>query len=425
MPSTRRWPRLMAPTYGIGSKGFHGVSDKSASSLPVRTMTASYSVNTQASDPMNISGGGAGYTLYPVYINLGGQDPATGNALTGQQIQATLSMPNGLPSGTKITSYTWSFSDGIKPNLIKGWDGTNNAVQLIPWLPTDFSRTDTSGNGISVSSLSFYDEIADTKVTVKCTVNLTFSDGTTGSVTATSAPVTFMKPAVAWTVGKSFNNLTPGFIPNEGQAFGANELWGPMIITEPAALVKNGPGTACITQVANPLTRSFAGTDQNGGSVSYNNIQFLNGDGTTGRSSKPTGLDGGFPYPFGYVANANGTFTSVTSSYTWKANVKGYAADGPKQPFTPADPGTTITWFSSTASDSFNTWVMYCPPSNGLGTIYVPLQTLTWSWGGNASLTGKVWSVSQGPPFTPGSAGDAPTPPSWNLKIPVGLVVGP
>ena len=370
------------------------------------------------------------FDVFPVLVSLSGTyDPAHGDfrALTGQQITATLAEPNGLPLGTKVTSYTWSFTGGTHGNPIKNWTGTNNLVQLIPLTTADLSGTDTTGNGISVSPVSFYDQYADQTVIVNCIVNLTFPDGKTQSVTVMSAPVTFVKPTVTWVVNKSYNNFTPGFLStlSRGPAFGANELWGPMTITEPAAFVKNGPGTGCIVQVANPLTRSFSGKDQNGKVVTYSKIQVLNGNGVTGSSSSPTGLDAGFPYPFGQIANSDGTFTAVNSSFTWKANIKGYSVDGPAQPFTPANSGTTITWFSSTANDSFNTWVMYCPPANGSGTIYVPLQTLTWSWGGNASLSGSVWSVAEGPPFTLGAPGKADTPPSWNLEILPGLIVGP
>lgn len=397
--------------------------------LPTLNVNSSITGNT-AAGPLIAS---VSYTaaVSPVTIAISGTlDPTHGDcrALTGQQIMATL---NGIPSGVKITSYVWSFTGGTNGNPIKAWQGSGTSAdgkafqQLVPLTDADKKATDTTGNGISVKPIDFYDQSPDQNLVVACAVNLTFPDGTTGSATAVSPAIMFMKPTVTWVLNKSFNNLTPGFMPHLGQAFGANELWGPMTITEPPALVPNGSGTGCVVQVASPLGRGFAGTDQNGSTVTYAKIQYVNGDGTTGTSTSPTGLDGGFPYPFGYTANADGTFTPVSSAYTWKANVKGYAADGPKQNFTPANPGTTIKWFSSTANDSFNTWVMYCPPANGLGTIYVPLQTLTWSWGGNASLTGTAWSVSEGPAFVPGSPGDAPMPPSWSLKIPPGLVIGP
>ncbi len=181
-----------------------------------------------------------------------------------------------------------------------------------------------------------------------------------------------------------------------------------------------------MVQVAN-LSRSFARTTTGNYPSVFSKISVVNGDGTKSTVAGPTGLDVAFPYPFGSVMNKDGTFTSVVDSkYTWPANTDGYSGDQPFASFTLTvnDDGGN-QWYSSTANDNFNTWVMYCPPANGLGTIYVPLQTLNWSWGGNASLTANVWSVSQGPPFTPGMPGDASTPPAWNLYIPYGFSIGP
>ncbi len=212
------------PDYGVLCTDYKPTSTGSPGAQTARTITSTFTYSTQ--DRISAGGGAVNYTLYPVYITLAGQN-SSNQALTGQQIMATLAMPNSLPSGTKITSYTWSFTGGTKGNPIKGWDGTNNAVQLTPWLPTDFSQTDTSGNGISVSPISYYDEIDKDTVTAKCAINLTFPDGTTGTINAQSDAVTFMKPTVTWTVGKSYNNVVPGFYTDyPDQQFGARELWG-------------------------------------------------------------------------------------------------------------------------------------------------------------------------------------------------------
>ncbi len=402
----------------------------------VATLSRSFSAHATASSGPSTAGvnfgcswGGDTLTVYPVFISLSGtlKDASgkpvldgSGNqqALTGQQITATLT---GIPSSVKVTSYTWQPSG----SLIKTWDGTNNTQQLFPLLPADLTAKDTTGNGIAVKSLAFYDQVGEAAST-SCTVNLKFPDGTTGSLTATSPSVSFVKPTVTWTVGQSYNKIMPGFFTNyPSQVFGANELWGKIVIKEPPALVKNGPGIGCVVQVAK-LDRALARTPLNAQPATYGKLKVLNGDGTTSMVAAPTGLDGAFPYPFGSTANANGTFTQTTSDYTWAANTDGYSGDQPTQYFTIQSQDTGGNqWYSSTANDNFNTWVMYRPPANGLGVIYVPLQTLNWSWGGNASLTANVWSVSQGPPFTPGSPSITSAPPSWGLKIPVGLVIGP
>nr|MDQ2688058.1 hypothetical protein [Armatimonadota bacterium] len=83
-------------------------------------------------------------------------------------------------------------------------------------------------------------------------------------------------------------------------------------------------------------------------------------------------------------------------------------------------------WYNSYASDSFDTWVMYRPPSVGnQGTVYVPLQTLTWRWGGNASRSQGAWAVNEAPPFSKGTPRDTSTPPAWNLTIPFQFTIGP
>ena len=102
-----------------------------------------------------------GYTAtpYPVPITLGGVNAAN-QALTGQQITAQFS---GLPAGYMVTSYTWSFTGGTVPNPIKNWDPNGLAAdkvtlqQLFPLTSDDLTGTDTTGNGIPVKSLSFYD----------------------------------------------------------------------------------------------------------------------------------------------------------------------------------------------------------------------------------------------------------------------------
>jgi hypothetical protein len=75
-------------------------------------------------------------------------------------------------------------------------------------------------------------------------------------------------------------------------------------------------------------------------------------------------LDAGFPYPYGDV---------------WELPGMGYGVDSPFQPYT-LDLGLgnewTEKWLSSTANDSFKTWLLYLPPSvGGRPVAYIPLRS--------------------------------------------------
>lgn len=170
--------------------------------------------------------------------------------------------------------------------------------------------------------------------------------------------------------------------------------------------------------------------------TSYKRVSVLYNDGTTGKVDTPTGLDIRFPYPYGYTkggTTANPTFTLVNSDYTWEVGGTGYSDDQPFQYYTTRDvDGGGTLWHASGANDSFDTWVMYQPPpAGGQGTIWVPgpiwvpVEKLTWRWGGYASLSGGRWTSGEGTPFTPGSPSVTDAYPSWQLSIPFGFSVGP
>jgi hypothetical protein len=112
-------------------------------------------------------------------------------------------------------------------------------------------------------------------------------------------------------------------------------------------------------------------------------------------------LDAGYPYPFG-------------GSWLVKNLGKGY--DSPQQPifWSPNDNGGT-DWRRSSASDSFETWIMYMPPSvNSRPTAWIPIASYTWAWGGSATLaTGAtVWTLNPGAP-TGGQPAESFVHPKW------------
>ena len=109
----------------------------------------------------------------------------------------------------------------------------------------------------------------------------------------------------------------------------------------------------------------------------------------------------------------------------WTVSQSGASADAHSQPYTNVALDRNNTWTDSVAgSNSYHTWLMYQPP----GGVWVPLQDITWNWGGTASLVNKVW---QFPPTTSGATFSSPTspdantgagnltdiPPSWSHRV--------
>ena len=364
--------------------------------------------------------------LSPVTINLTGQDPTTNQALTGQQITATLS---GIPP-TWVKSYKWSFTGGTNPNPIKNYDTTapnaTNLTQIVPFTATDLGQIDKTGNGIAVVPISFYDQAKDA-ITVQCIVSLKFPDGTTGSVTPKSVQVKFLKPTVtAW-------EINTGSGPQQGLPFGvrasiigtstytmsADEVWGPITISEPKPGTTAVGGQGCIAQVGTKSGDSATRTTVSPYPTIYQDV-VKNASGKYVLPPAPA-LDGGLPFPYGYKLDAQGIMdlSANTGSSTWNVSQSGYSAD---EPYTPIFPAALDTggnrWTTDVFSSSFDTYVMYQPP----GGIWVPLQKLSWTYSLTAgpSAAGNIpdpydhtlWGTSNSS-FSGGTAANTDTPPSW------------
>ena len=284
------------------------------------------------------------------------------------------------------------------------------------------------------SSFSFYDVHDGDKATVQCNATIQPPSGPSLSVTAQSQVVKYIKPTVSWTVGRGYNSLSTGFVNDlYNQKFGVNELWGPITITDPPLFYQpsnpNTAGFGVLVQVAS-ANRSNTRVPLNGKPATYSKISVLYASGATSSASSPTGLDGTFPYYYGFNDNHDGTFTLNSGNYGWLAYNDGYSGDQPRQNYLNTDQdGGGDAWNAATASDSFDTWVMYRPASvsgSGQGTIYVPLQKLTWSWGGAANLSQyNIWSVDQTQSFIQGTPTNTDTYPSWSLSIPLNPNIGP
>jgi hypothetical protein len=396
---------------GSCSKTVYGVSSPSGNTIILKLSGAQASIN-----PVNVNSSSFYSTVdwqvddYLVTVALTGQNTA-GQALTGQQIQATVLMPNGLPSGTTITKYTWSFTGGTKGNPIKNWDPKGVAVdgttpqQLFAFLNADLSQTDTTGNGLSgVNPILFYDEADKDAVTAKCVVSLTFPDGTTSSVTAKSSTVTFLKPTGNWSVAAPVSYVDSG-------TFGVNEVWNPDTITVPF-----GGGMGCFVQLITP-SGQVSRTPPPGVSIMAAPPYYLKvPDGKGGWQLPSNGLDSGFPYPYGYVVNSDGSLgAAVNTGYTWDVSGKGASGDRPGQPYNPSlvtgDSGGN-NWYSATMQNTFTTWMMFKP--NTPNAIWVPLMTLSWSANVTVSNTSGSWAVvPDGGTSSPPTPTKTDTPPSW------------
>ncbi len=374
----------------------------------------------------------------PVFVDLGGTTLVNGvqEALTGQPIAAILYTPNGLPSGTKITSYTWSFDEAPVPHPIKYWDGHGVAVdgtpqQLFPLTPSDLTGTDTSDNGISVNPVSFYDQYAES-LSVKCAVSLKFADGTTATVNAKSMPVTFIKPSVtAWGVnthtgsqqGIPSGTVQPGVgtdaNKNNFYTMFADEIWGPITISVPLLGTTAVGGQGCIVQVQTKAGDSATRTPVGIASSTFIDV-VKNASGNYIAQPTPA-LDSGFPFPFGYNLDTRGIIVlSNTGSSIWDVSKNGYSGDEPTTPVFPTgNYNGGNNWTQSVFSSAFDTYIMYKPPSG----IWVPLQKLSWSYSLTAGPTAggpivdpydnQRWNVSN-PVFSGGTPSNTDTPPSWS-----------
>ncbi len=336
------------------------------------------------------------YTInaYPVTINLTGQNTAN-QALTGQQITATL---NGVLSGVKVTSYTWSFDSGVatKPaSPIKNWDETASGdpthPQLVPLTDADLKGTDTSGNGISVSPVNFYDEVQE-NVTVKRAVSLKFADGTTATINAKSVPVAFLKPSLSkWLIDTGYiqaSTTNPGYFglyAAPGSGFPGGEYWHDVTIDVPQPF---SGGQGCIVQLITPAFELY----KDGSPIVY-----------ADPNDKKKGLDNSFPYT------------------QWDLPALGKESDVPQIGVAGVNVPQDQGFRTGTFNDAFVTWVMYKPPVFGThGHIWVPIRSYSWNTSFTLQWVNNQWTFNAPVPSattraTPRNPVQTDTPPSWSL----------
>ncbi len=383
------------------SSGTHyEVKDGSSGSITItKTLSASTPKNTTPDANGNFAAVGAmvsvGLSVAGVNTTVTLTGPNAANqALTGQGVKASL---NGAPAN--VSSYTWSFPSGTP---IKTWDPFGKAAdgtpqQLFPFTDADKTRTDTTGNGISVPDLIFYDQTAES-VTVKCVVNYMLpKDGNgnakSGTLTVTSKSVNFLKPKVTkWDITggwvQHYNSTTWGLAVDPNSPAADGMTWSNVTISVPTPF---SGGQGCFAQIVTPDHEVF----QDGAT---NPI--------TGPNNKKAGLDSGFPY-----GPATGFWTVPAPGsdvdgpgITSRANLSGYE-------------GYTKIY----ANDAFTTYVLYKPPSSGSGgPIWVPLSKYDWNFSVTVLWQNNMWVTTQAFPSDAASVptykfNDAKDPPKWSL----------
>ena len=323
---------------------------------------------------------------YPVTITITGTTPVNGTqALTGQQLTATLNVPSGFsvyqPPGQ--TGYQWTITGNNGNKVFKNYDPTLPSNQLVPLAPAD----------LTVASPSFYDRAAET-VSATCAVTLLAPDGVTQiPVTVRSKDILVLKPTVTrWDIVggwvQHYNSTTWGLAVNPNSTTADGMTWSNVNISVPSPF---SGGQGSFVQTVTPDHEIFKDGSANP---------------TTGANNKKAGLDSGFPYgpPAGY----------------WTVPAAGGDVDGPN-----IVSGANFNGYQGYnkiyANDTFTTWVMYNPPAVGSqGTVWVPLKSYTWGFSCTVLWQNNSWVTTQAfpqnaaavPSFAPSKTDD---PPTWLL----------
>ena len=410
------------------SQGYKVLSGFSGASFTVTlpTMKVTYSGGGNG-------GGGFGFSLNPVYIQPNGATPYQGayQVLAGQQITANLivqSQQGGtypLKSGTR---YAWQFNAGSNFNTYN--ISNTNYDQLINL--SHQADPNTGDTDYNKTNFTFYTK-KNEKVTIQCMATLSAPTGTDLPVTVTQ-DIKSVKPTVDWVAGQNYGTppYVQGFVGDyPPYCFSGQELWGPMTIKTAAPFVNadgSSQGQGCLIQIGIP-TRANYRHATNGKSSVFQNITITESDGTQGKDTSPTGLDGAAPYLFGRRENSdNKTFADVSGpangEFFWPANIQGFSGDQPSRSWannSSGDGGGDL-WYQANADDTYYTWVMFKPP--GSNSVYIALRKLIWSWDGEASTT-DYQSWSWGGSVSSGKSQDTTDPPQWNTILSNPLLVGP
>ncbi len=348
--------------------------------------------------------------ISPVVVTLSGltrsADQSSRHVLTGQRVTAQLSA--GFPVKNDANNkpmIAWT----PPADVFKDFLETANANPLK--LLTDDDKKQLT--------LNFYTKTQSGGLQASCTATLQFPDGAIlagglPAVTATSNTFTSDKPTVtAWLIQSGAVDYV-SFSTQYGY-FGANgspqgQFWSSIriVVQPPFDKGPDNEGHGCLAQV---VTSKRTNTRIARHDPPYNpqSVDRYVNQGLYGVGA----LDSGFPYSYG-------------ASVQWEAkNGRGSGYDSPFHVINPRDVDNGGTnWTAATAEDSFTTWVMYQPPSNGNGaTKWVPLASHDWGWSGTAENLAP-WALTA---RSQNSGGYTPTDthPTWLARAGSPVLMGP
>jgi hypothetical protein len=313
--------------------------------------------------------------------------------LTGQRINSTLfrnSGPHQPPEQNPLTidpaSYAWNL-DGSPVDEFKEYIFTDLLGQLKPLTPTD--KDDPAFN--------FYTNLGGTTKVV-CDFKFLLPigarfEGGLPDFRAESKEIESVRPGfVIWRVRDGTVALFSDRFQFAGDGDSSNgQQWFDAEYMVPAPFGQVGLG--CFVQLIT-ADRHLHRTVTNPSAYTH----FIKDPWNAQQA-----LDAGYPYAFGAVWNVAG---------------KGTGYDSPSQPLGLNVPYTN-QWISSTASDTFETWAMYRPPSQeNQPTTWIPMAKYTWRWQGTATFENNAWvltAASGAKDDDPDGTEDHPT---WNKFSP-------
>jgi hypothetical protein len=292
--------------------------------------------------------------------------------IVGQQVVLSGSVSNLLP-GVTVSSQKWQIPAGV---AVAGYQfGQTPQVCNLDDTTCGWVSALTSALGIT-----FYWIAPNTSPGYSVTFTATLSDGTN-----LAAPATFAVHAPGL---PSFTSVTatPQVDPNSGVL-----SLGPL----------NGDGFAATANVA-------LDAGETGSNIGY--IQLVNTLHTFTGSNQQKSSGGSFTLDLPPGASAGQIF--VQGPQSLPPSQKNVEFDYPTVDTPAFSPFLSDTQL--TASDSFQTYLMYQPP--GQNSIWVTLGMLQWNWSATATKGTSGWTASGSNPGNPsGSAGSAV--PMWKQKV--------
>ena len=332
--------------------------------------------------------------------------------LTGQQITASV----GGATLATTPAPTWSISTGADRcfgDFVVS-DTTDNTTN--PATTISQGKSEVKALVTNLPDFQFYTK-KDGEVKVKCVATINVPDGTTKAVTLESKSITSKRPVV------DYWDIRTGFVGWDSFRTNSNSGRDPLLSATPddymrfrgynisasSGIAKRGQDWYALVNVPSPLS---------GGNMMW--AQIVTAERHTFFPAVPTDRDA----PFGQngITGLDYVFPYENESYPTEA--VGDSGDSPGQP----KQGNKIT-----ASDSFETWLMFRPnPTfSGQSTTYVPLQKYKWSWNGTAqidadsSASQEIWKIiSSSAIFNPSVPPNVTAENTYDFPIWTAKVVG-